>query len=126
MQKRTTKVNTLKVISLSYSSIGEIGDAKIAKPKSRAIAVQKEGADFQENLFQFSDYAIFQKQIDSQPGVPPVHQKHYHHVPYIHINNIEVTGASSSSLIQLGSLDKVDAESRLKHIRILQDENETI
>lgn len=126
MQKRMTKVNELEVISLSYSAICEIGDTHCVKPKSRAIAVQKEGAVFQEDFFSFSDYPIFQTQkkpVDLE--TLSINQKHCHHVSHIQVDYVKVTGASSSSLIQLGNLDKLDAESRIKHIRVLQDTEET-
>ncbi|MDC3413730.1 spore germination protein GerPE [Aquibacillus sp. 3ASR75-11] len=125
MHKRTANVNRIKVIAASNSAIVGIGDVTYSSPVSNIIAVQKEGNVFinEENKYDFNKYPVFSRSPAEHHDHPiRVQEDTTHHVPAIGVNKVDVYGVASSSIFQVGSLGHIDAEARLKHIRILKDE----
>jgi spore germination protein PE len=121
MNKRTTNVDCIEVNSLSYSSIFNIGDCKYIDPKVDAIAVQKQGGVKSDAGFTFDQYPIFKSELKFLSG-GPLNQTHTHYHKQITVPYINITAASSSSIIHLGNVDDVCAKTRTKHIRILESE----
>lgn len=119
MNKRTTYVKDLALLTLSYSSVLEIGDAQTATPFSNVIAVQKEGGFQTDEGYEFEQFPIFSQETPSIPK-KNLEQLHVHHSPNIQVDHINITGVSTSSIVQLGNLNSIDAEARVKHIRILK------
>ncbi|MDL4842867.1 spore germination protein GerPE [Aquibacillus rhizosphaerae] len=123
MNKRIANVKKASLNSLSYSSIFEIGDARTFTPKAFAIAVQKQGGVRTDEGFDFDRYEIFDRKIIETPFQQiPIQKKTVHHDSTIYVNNIDITGVSASSMVQIGSLQTIDAEARIKHIRVLKQE----
>lgn len=123
MQKRTANVGAIDINAISRSSIFDIGDVTVSSQQLNAIAVQKEGAIFSDEGFLFSDYPLFErKRIPHHLEPINVKQRHKHHQPTIHVNKVDILGVSASSIIQVGSLEDINAEARVKHIRILREE----
>ncbi|GAE93620.1 hypothetical protein JCM21714_2719 [Gracilibacillus boraciitolerans JCM 21714] len=120
MNYRTTKVKQIKVDSVAFSSILQIGDAKVIESKLDAIAVQKEGGTSSDKGFEFEKYPIFDTVIQHLPDPEIVYRKHYHHDKQITVPTIVVTAISSSAVVQLGSTDKIQSLSRVKHIRMVK------
>lgn len=116
--KRTSIVNRMKTISITQSSIYEIGDAYQAKPTSKVIALQKEGQTFQGDL-EFEDFSIFLKKPNLPSTLPNIKKRSVHHNPFIHVNQTSILAVSSSSIVQVGNLNHIKADSRVKHFRIL-------
>ncbi|WP_138416519.1 spore germination protein GerPE [Aquibacillus sediminis] len=126
MKKRTAHTNKIRINSLSYSSVFDIGDVHEFTPVTKAIAVQKEGGVETDEGFEFSNFDFFHRQLQSLEQTKQLNQQTIHHTPHIHVNAVNVTGVSSSSIVQIGSLNTINAEARIKHIRILKEEqNET-
>ncbi|SHM43808.1 spore germination protein GerPE [Gracilibacillus kekensis] len=123
MEFRTTKVKDIKVSSLTYSSLLQIGDAKQIDSKLDALAVQKEGGADSDKGFELERYPIFDTTINPFPDPETVEGIHCHHRKDISIPTIDVTAISSSSIVQLGSTDSIQSLARQKHIRIIQSEN---
>ncbi len=123
MKYRTTKVKQIKVDSVAYSSLIQIGDATSIEPKADAIAVQKEGGTSSDKGFEFEKYPIFDTTIQHFPDPEIIAGGHYHHDKQITAPTINVKAISSSAIVQLGSTDKINSLSRLKHIRMLRSEN---
>ncbi|GGM25189.1 hypothetical protein GCM10011351_08620 [Paraliobacillus quinghaiensis] len=119
---RTTKVNFFRVNSVAFSSILEIGDATHCYPETNIIAVQKEGGVESDEGYEFDKYSLFDKQKPPLPPITNVPKKTYNHKKSLHVDAINITGVTSSGVVQLGNLKNVEAESRIKHIRILEDE----
>ncbi|RLL45038.1 spore germination protein GerPE [Oceanobacillus piezotolerans] len=119
MNKRTSEVDTVQVTSFSTSAIFNIGDTNQSNQKSRGIAVQKEGslADFD---LQFEDYPIFKRDAVWPKQRTTVRKHTYHHSPVIQVQNVNIIGVSTSSVLQIGSLEHIRAESRIKHFRMLE------
>ncbi|WP_188455258.1 spore germination protein GerPE [Virgibacillus oceani] len=125
MDKRNVNVNYMKATSVAFSSIFSIGDTYYAGPKSRGIAVQKEGAIFAQNdQVQFRNYDIFSRKAKWPKQKPPVQQRIHHHEPAINVELAAFTGLSSSSICQVGSIEKIYAEARLKHFRVLREDSD--
>lgn len=122
MHKRMAGVNHIRVNSVSFSSIFSIGDTINTNQKSKGIAVQKEGAVFtKENDLNFCDYPIFKREANWPKQKNQTISKTTKHNEEIHVKNTAVTGISTSSIFQVGSIDKIAAESRIKHFRKLQE-----
>ncbi|WP_099157236.1 spore germination protein GerPE [Virgibacillus ndiopensis] len=122
MEKRNVNVNYIKVNSASFSSILSIGDTAYAGPKSRGIAVQKEGAIFtKKDEVQFKNYDLFSRKATWPKKAKHVRQHIHHHEPNINMEYASFIGIGSSSICQVGSIDKICAEARLKHFRILRN-----
>ncbi|CQR47013.1 putative spore germination protein GerPE [Paraliobacillus sp. PM-2] len=118
MTPRTSKVKLTRINNIVNSSIFEIGDASILKPRTNIIAIQKEGGVESDKGYSFSNYPLFSKTLPSIPKTT-IQKSTINHDHAIHVDAIDITGVTASSTVQLGSLDTIEAESRLKHIRIL-------
>lgn len=121
---RTSNVKLIRVNSIGYSSILEIGDAKRSQQSSKAIAVQRENGMQSDEGISFSDFPIFERPSPSLTPVTPVTRRTTNHKKMIMVNSIDVTGVSASSVMQVGNLEVIQSDARIKHIRILKGTNE--
>ncbi|MGI8314478.1 spore germination protein GerPE [Halobacillus mangrovi] len=120
MIKRMVYVDRIELISVLIASVATIGDVYRAAPRSKVLAVQKEGPEFISGRFKFEDYPIFSR--ESSPPLPPITINTYtYHTSPIIVDEIDVTGVSTAGVFQVGGIDHIDAHSRTKHFRILQD-----
>ncbi|MFD1361022.1 spore germination protein GerPE [Lentibacillus salinarum] len=118
MQKRTAAVDKINLNSLTYSAIFNIGDTTDARPRSKGIAVQKEGASFHEDDgIYFKEYALFNREANRPTTTATVQKHNFHHRDSIQVDNVNIIGVSQTAIFQVGSIDKVDSEARIKHIR---------
>lgn len=124
MDKRTSRVAAVKLNSLVDGSIFEIGDGEEFTPYGRALAVQKEGGGFSTSDFPFSDFPIFYEDLPYFDKQIVIDQDHIACSPYIDVQSVDIQAISSASLFQIGNLDYIHAESRIKHIRILLDKDD--
>lgn len=122
LNKRTSRVGTYNINDVIFGSIFEIGDAVEATLRSKAIAIQKEGAYFTDEGFEFSQYPIFSEDIPLPDTMLTINQTRIHRDPYIDVASVRILAVSASSIIQVGNIKNIDAEARIKHIRILQEE----
>ncbi|MBM7571494.1 spore germination protein GerPE [Aquibacillus albus] len=120
MNKRTSYTKNIKIHSVTISSIFEIGDSSHFTPEANVLAVQKEGG-VESDVFPFEKYDIFDRKYTHYPIKRIVNQHVHHHKKNIHVNNVDILGVSTSSLAQIGSLNHIDANARIKHIRILEE-----
>ncbi|MGP4106630.1 spore germination protein GerPE [Virgibacillus sp. L01] len=120
MQKRTASVNHILVHGITFSGIFNIGDTESAQPKSRGIAVQKEGATFiDDEGLDFKDFSLFHREAN-WPTVNEsiiVRKKTINHTDKIQVGNISALGVSQASILQIGSIEEICAEARIKHFR---------
>ncbi|MEN2767682.1 spore germination protein GerPE [Ornithinibacillus xuwenensis] len=125
MQKRLVNVSRIGITSIAFSSMINIGDAVYYTPRSRAIAVQKEGSIFtSDDEKEFQDFPIFRMKPKWLESNIPVHERSFHHNDHIHVGHVSITGVSQSSIAQVGGIQHIDAEARIKHIRILRNEED--
>ncbi|WP_182200066.1 spore germination protein GerPE [Paraliobacillus salinarum] len=121
---RTSTIKLVRVNNMINSCIFEIGDATILKPKANVIAIQKEGGIKSDEGYSFSNYPLFSKKFAPLPKTI-IQKATFNHNNNIHVNAIDITGVTAASVVQLGNVNTIDAESRLKHIRILQSDEQS-
>lgn len=121
MQKRTANVNSIYTTSIVFSSIFNIGDTTLLDQHSKAIAVQKEAAVFTEaDKLSFQDYSLFKQKANVPPRKHAVHLNAFHHSKTINVQNVSIIGVSQSSVFQVGSINNISSEARIKHFRKLK------
>ncbi|MFC0470358.1 spore germination protein GerPE [Halalkalibacter kiskunsagensis] len=123
MFKRTSSVKTISVTDVSLGSIFEIGDSCHIKPRSKALAVQREYELFFGDEGNFEAFPIFTKPLPKSIIDENVNFTKHNDSPFIYVNHIDVTSCSASGVLHIGSTKTIDAEARVKHIRQLQDDS---
>lgn len=125
MQQRTSVVDELRINVVSFSSIIEIGDATYFQAFSRALAIQRQKELFYGKEGFFSDYSIFSEPIPF-PGITEKIHCHFENIkPIIKVHHMDIIGISSSSLTQIGNCRHLFAETRIHHIRQIDEVVET-
>lgn len=122
MIKRTSIVDKMNILSVSFASILEIGDSVSITPLSRALAVQREYQLFFEDEGNWDDFPIFSKTIPQPEMDEDIQINYYYENPVIKVHHIDITGASTSAVVQIGSTKKINSEARVKHIRQIAEE----
>lgn len=121
MLQRTSVVDLLNVNTVSFSSIVEIGDATYHQAVSRALAVQRQKELFYGNEGAYEDYDVFREPIPLIPIIENV-DCHFENIrPIIKVHHINITGISSSSLLQIGNCRHIYTEARIKHVRQIEE-----
>ncbi|WNF36231.1 spore germination protein GerPE [Bacillaceae bacterium IKA-2] len=122
MPKRISMVNHTIVRNVSLSSIFLIGDASKVTPRSRVLAVQRRVQIFFGKEGDFEAFPIFTMEIPKPKMVTNLTTNRYNLSSFIKVDHIHVTSVSASSLYQIGSNNYIAAESRIKHIRQLDND----
>jgi len=120
MLQRTSVVDKMNVNTVSFSSIVEVGDSTYHQAVSRALAVQRQKDLFYGNEGAFEDYAVFTEPIPFIPIIENVNCYFENMKPIIKVHHINITGISSSSLLQIGNCRHMYAEARIKHFRQIE------
>ncbi|MBT2694352.1 spore germination protein GerPE [Bacillus sp. ISL-55] len=124
MLQRISCVDHIKIDAVSFSSILQIGDSEQILALSRALAVQREAEIFFDNEGNFGAFPIFSETIPFQPAVEENLVFSTHNLnPVLKVRNIDILGASSSSVVHLGNSSNIAMEARVKHIRQLLPRN---
>lgn len=119
MPSRTSVVNEMRVTGVDSASTLLIGDLVAFKPKARAIAVQREVPFFLGREGAFEVYKAFTKPIPQMESDDQVMLELQQTVPQITVGCISVFSVTTSSLLQVGSVARIEGENRLMHIRQL-------
>jgi len=116
---RTSIVDTLKLNTLSFSSIVEIGDSIYIQGFSRALAVQREKDIFFGNEGNFNVFPAFSKnpRFEAIDENFSMYQEQLN--PIIKVNSIDIIGVSAASIIHIGSSKHISMESKVAHLRHL-------
>ncbi|WP_456271856.1 spore germination protein GerPE [Bacillus sp. AK031] len=123
MSHRYSIVNDMKVRTLSFSSVLEIGDSDWINSETKAFAVQRERELFFSSEGDFSQYPIYHEPIPL-PSLPETVRVSTIDERPIKVNKINITGISFSSVVQIGQTCNVYMESRVKNIRQLTPREE--
>ncbi len=126
MGKRTSVVTSTKVSSISLSSVFQIGDSVQIIPRNKALAVQRQLQLFYGNEGNLTIYPIFTKELPHLASVESITIQRYNQTNFIKVNHIDITSVSASSVYHIGSTCHIDAETRIKHIRHIQELPEEI
>ena len=119
MLSRTSIVDQFKADTLIFSSVIEVGDSTYVHGFSRALAVHREADTFFGNEGNFLSFKAFSKGIPLVPIEEVISMQTSNLNPAIKVNNIDINGISSSSVVHIGSSKHISMEARVKHIRQL-------
>jgi spore germination protein PE len=119
MLQRTSYVDNVAVKIASFASTIQLGDSCIINGLSRALAVQREAEIFYGNEGSFAAYSVFSKPISLPPITEPINFRIHNPKPLIKVQNIDIIGVSSSSILHVGNSKHISMEARVKHIRQL-------
>lgn len=118
MFMRYSIVNKLDGITLSFSSLYQLGDSENINALSFAYAVQREKEFFLTSEGSF-DSDVFQGPLKKPPIDPTVRVNRLNLCP-IKVDQIFVKATAFSSIIHIGNTSNVAMEARVKHIRQLE------
>lgn len=116
---RTSIVNHIMIYNIGYASALNVGDLGDFSPVTLALAVQREIPVYYGKEGNLEAYPLFSIPIPVLKQEREVRMNTYHASPVIRVNDVEVLAVSTSSLVQIGSITSIRAESRIKHIRQL-------
>jgi spore germination protein PE len=123
MLKRTSKVNSLKVISARLNSVIQIGDSTRINGFARVIAIQRQKELFFTNEASFESYPFFSYPLSLPAIYEPITICSTSVNPLIKVGSIRIIGISSGSVVHIGSTEHFQAESRALHIRQIESKN---
>lgn len=119
LQSRNTTLNCIFVNTVSTSGMVQFGDNQETNLKSRALAVQRAIANYEDDEFRFASYPIFS--LPKLTLEPCVSVSFISCSPQpnanIRVGFVRTLGVSASSLLRVGTSGPIQAESRIKHIR---------
>lgn len=118
MFKRYSIVNKLDGITLSFSSLYQVGDSQNINAVSFAYAVQREKEFFLTSEGSF-DSRVFQAPLE-RPSIDPAVRVSRLNLCPIKVDQIFVRATAFSSIVHVGNTSNVAMESRVKHIRQLE------
>lgn len=109
-------VGFFKVIEIKLSSILQFGDSLCLTPETKALAVLRSQSSYYGDEGDFSS-PIFTNPIPGPSLDEELEMEIINESPYIKVESIKIIGVSASGIVQIGSNQCIDAESRIKHIR---------
>ncbi|WP_100333902.1 spore germination protein GerPE [Bacillus alkalisoli] len=116
---RVSQVEEVNVHSLSFSSHFTIGDSANINAFSKALAVKREFPRFYGREGNFLAYSLFTRPIPKPVITENVCLNVTNNNRNIHVQKVDISGISFSSVFQIGSNKTTNAEARIKHIRQL-------
>lgn len=123
MNGRLSVVGTLNINTVSNTTVLEIGDSEDIAPINYTLAVQREKAIFWENEFDFSDYTIFSRAFPQPVANEPITITRIQECPQINVHHIRVFILLFSAVTHIGSSERLNSETRIKHVRHLLRES---
>ncbi|PYI55740.1 spore germination protein GerPE [Paenibacillus flagellatus] len=117
---RLSVVDDISVNEVTFSSTLLVGDIEDVKPRTMALAVQREVPTFRGDEGSFESFPIFKRPIPRPVPDEPVAMTINNARSLIRVGWVDVLSVSTSSLLQVGSSRSIDAETRTKHIRQLR------
>lgn len=115
-QARISLVGFFKVIEIKLSSIVQFGDSLCLTPETKVLAVLRSQSSYYGDEGDFN-YPIFTNPIPGPSLDEELEMEIINESPYIKVESIKIIGVSASGIVQIGSNQCIDAESRIKHIR---------
>ncbi|AYB44942.1 spore germination protein GerPE [Paenibacillus lautus] len=115
--KRHVLVDNVYIINISNSSACICGESGHIDAYTRALAIQRQVPVFFEDEGNYEDYPIFSRSIPAWqlPSEVDLDVRHDHKT--IQVGCLDVIATASASVVQVGSNDTMDLESRVKAIR---------
>ncbi|MGD6792799.1 spore germination protein GerPE [Metabacillus indicus] len=124
IQNRLSIVNAAYIDSVGISSVFQVGDSVDIIPRVKVYAVQREEEIELGNEGDLRQYNIYSENLPRPLIYENVQTAFFHECPVIRVGGVKVTSISSSGVVQFGSTNTIDCESRVKHIRQLRSRSE--
>lgn len=124
MLPRTSEVNHIHVRSVLFSSIVNVGDTDNFSAFSQALAIQKYEPTYDNTLkflVDFPKYQVFRLPRPTPVLPSEVQMESFNDPAYIRVNSIDIFGVSTAAMLHIGGIQRIDLESRVKHIRDYRD-----
>lgn len=121
MLTRVSKVDNIEVKSVIFGSHIQIGDSNELNGLARVLAVQRQREVFFGNEGDFSLFKIYSYPLP----LPPINEPLTIHTtspnPIIKVGSIDVTALSTSAFMHIGNTNHITMESRILHIRQIEN-----
>ncbi|MCA0987707.1 spore germination protein GerPE [Guptibacillus algicola] len=123
---RASLVNWIRVASIDLAGTVQIGDSNQITPEAQVYAVQRELPIFNgDEAKDLSEFPIYSQEIPLPPITECVEQITIQENPVIKVGGIDIIGVAASSVLHVGSTQRIQLESRVKNIReFFSDPNE--
>lgn len=119
MAGRTSKVESLTIISIDQTSVLEIGDSRTVEAASYVLAVQREPAIYYQHEFPFAAYPLFSLPRPLPEPPEPFDITTCQEDNTIRVHRISASFLAASAVLQIGSNDRLTLDTRVKNIRHL-------
>lgn len=119
MIKRVSKVDNIKLNTLTSASQLQIGDAKEIHLTLNALAMLRDTEIWFDHEGDLKNFPIFNRPTIFPALYEALIVKTNNVKGKIEVGKVNILGVASSSLIQIGSNECMKLESRIKHIRHL-------
>jgi len=119
MAGRTSKVESVTIISIDETSVLEIGDSRTVDAASYVLAVQREPAIYYQHEFPFAAYPLFSFPLPLPEPPEPFVITTCQEENTIQVKRINASFLAASAVLQIGSNDRLTLDTRLKNIRHL-------
>ncbi|MED1202478.1 spore germination protein GerPE [Heyndrickxia acidicola] len=119
--KRNSYVDRVEVNDIAISSSFIIGDSEQILCRSYVFAVQRQKEidyGFEGSL---DPYPVYTEVIPLPPITEPVMIKRDNSRSSIHVSKVDIIGLSTSTVFQIGNTGDAYLESRIHHIRQLEN-----
>lgn len=117
-----TRISAVRGVSVNEVGLGSIflaGDCITVRPRSAALAIQRQTAVFNGSEGSFQAFPIYSRPIPLPAADDSVRFTVTNAGRFIHVGAVDIISVSSSSVLQIGSNEDICTESRVKHIRQL-------
>lgn len=114
--RRVSIVNKIQIYSNVLSSVIQIGDTSYIKSRADVFAIQRQIPFYLGNEGDLSQFPIFNRSIP-QALKPRIRSTTDNMHSHIKVKSIRIIGLSASAVFQVGSNQRMDLDSRTKHIR---------
>ena len=119
MAGRTSKVESVTIISIDETSVLEIGDSRTVDAASYVLAVQREPAIYYQHEFPFAAYPLFSFPRPFPEPPEPFVITTCQEENTIQVKRVNASFLAASAVLQIGSNDRLTLDTRLKNIRHL-------
>jgi spore germination protein PE len=117
--RRISTVHDVLILNVEFSSIVHLGDNVVIKPRSKALAVNRELPVYLGNEGEFANYPLFSRPIPQLEASELIEMDIHNKSGFIKVNHIKILGIAEAAVFQVGSCEVIDAESRIKQFRQL-------
>jgi len=118
---RLAVIGTVKLNVSSDASVVQFGESREVAMTDRAIALQRRYATFQGDETKFASYPLFSLPMPQFPEQSDGMLVSRSHGNSIQVGTIRLIALRASSYLHAGCMERLMAESRIKHIRQFND-----